>query len=206
LLAANPWVDLLISDDGLQHYRLPRQIELAVCDARGWMNGWLLPAGPLREPLSRLAGVTAVVGNAIAVPPAPTFDRPFFRMDLMPGLFYPLGLSDADERLDAIALRERYPQQRFHAVAGIGDPQRFFTTLAQLGLVTEEHAFLDHHHYQPSDLQFSGDAILTTEKDAVKFRAFGQLALPVWVLPIDAQLTPDLATFVLEKLDGRSPA
>lgn len=204
LLAANPQVDLLISDDGLQHYRLPRQIELAVCDARGWMNRWLLPAGPLREPLSRLAEVTAVIGNAIAVPPAPTFDRPFFRMDLVPGLLYRLDSAGAAERLDAIALRQRYPQQRFHAVAGIGDPQRFFTTLAQLGLLAQAHSFPDHHAYQMSDLQFVGDAILTTEKDAVKFRAFGQIALPVWVLPVDAQLTPDLAIFVLEKLDGRS--
>jgi tetraacyldisaccharide 4'-kinase len=206
LLAAHPQVDLLISDDGLQHYRLSRQIELAVCDARGWMNRWLLPAGPLREPLSRLAEVTAVIGNAIAVPPAPTFDRPFFRMELVPGLFYRLGSTDGTECLDATSLCQRYPQQRFHAVAGIGDPQRFFTTLTQLGLVAQAHGFPDHHAYQPGDLQFVGDAILTTEKDAVKFRAFGQLTLPVWVLPIDARLTPDLATFVLEKLDGRSPA
>jgi tetraacyldisaccharide 4'-kinase len=94
--------------------------------------------------------------------------------------------------------------KRLHAVAGIGEPQRFFDHLAALGLRFEPHPFPDHHAYVAADLAFDGDAILTTEKDAVKF---GELAsLPVWVLPVTATVTPDLAQFILEKIDGRPPA
>ena len=94
--------------------------------------------------------------------------------------------------------------KRLHAVAGIGDPQRFFDQLASLGLEFEEHPFPDHHRYSETDLDFAGDAILTTEKDAVKF---GRLArLPVWILPVEVRVEPDLTRFLLEKLNGRTPA
>lgn len=203
LLAAYPECNLILSDDGLQHYRLGRNIEIAVFDARGAMNGWLLPAGPLREPLTRLAEVDAVVlnkpVNEFGVSPAPTFGRPVFTMRLMGETFY---------RLDdphIICRAEDLADQRLHAVAGIGAPQRFFDTLTALGLVFEMHPFPDHHAYRREDFAFSGNAVLATEKDAVKLTAL-DLPLPVWVLPVTATVNPDLAAFIMEKLNGSSPA
>jgi tetraacyldisaccharide 4'-kinase len=94
---------------------------------------------------------------------------------------------------------------RLHAVAGIGNPQRFFHQLDVLGLAVETHAFPDHHAFLAAELAFAGDAILTTEKDAVKLARLS-LALPVWVLPMDISVEPDLALTVVEKLNGRSSA
>lgn len=191
LLAVHPECDVVICDDGLQHYRLARDVEIAVVDRRGFWNGWPLPAGPLREPVSRLRSVDAVVANSWDGHAA-------FRMTLVGDRF----------RLLAKVSRDATPSEfaglRLHAVAGIGEPQRFFDHLASLGLRCEPHPFPDHHAYVASDLAFDGDAILTTEKDAVKF---GELAsLPVWVLPVTATVTPDLAQFILERIDGRPPA
>lgn len=194
LLAAYPDRDLILCDDGLQHYRLQRDVEIAVVDRRGLMNGWPLPAGPLREPARRLATVDAMVLH----------DRemacrvPTFRMHLAGTRFYRL---DAPATwADAAALAGL----RLHAVAGIGEPERFFDHLAALGLHCEVHGFPDHHRYVAADLRFDGDAILTTEKDALK--CAGLATLPVWVLPVDAVVAPDLAQFVLEKIDGPAPA
>lgn len=191
LLAAHPECDIIVSDDGLQHYRLARDVEIAVMDGRGVMNGWPLPAGPLREPALRLGTVDAVVANGW------TGDAGF-RMALRGEAFY---------RLDAAAETSTaagFAGQRLHAVAGIGDPRRFFDHLSAMGLRFEAHPFPDHHPYAAGDLDFSGDAILTTEKDAVKFGGLSKL--PVWALPVTAQVEPDLAQFVLEKIDGRPPA
>lgn len=199
LLAAYPGCDVILADDGLQHYRLNRDVEIAIFDGRGVMNGWCLPAGPLREPVSRLKQVDAMVMNGIAVPPVPTFDRPVFGMRL---------LADDFQRLDDPAMICRASDlagRRLHAVAGIGAPQRFFDQLHAMGLTASEHAFDDHHDYVAEELAFTGDAILTTEKDAVKLGRLS-LSLPVWVLPVTAEASPDLAAFVLEKLDGRSSA
>jgi tetraacyldisaccharide 4'-kinase len=128
LLAASPEVNIVLCDDGLQHYRLARDVELAVFDGRGAGNGWRLPAGPLREPLARLAGVAAVVCNG------PPDDRipsalPRFDMRLQPGAFYRLD----DPRL--VCAAGDLAGRRLHALAGIGDPERFFRTLEALGLV-----------------------------------------------------------------------
>jgi tetraacyldisaccharide 4'-kinase len=95
--------------------------------------------------------------------------------------------------------------KQLHAVAGIGAPQRFFDRLEQMGLSFTKHAFTDHHAYSVPDLTFAGDAILTTEKDAVKLSRLS-LSLPVWVLPVTAETSPDLAAFVVEKLNGRPSA
>jgi tetraacyldisaccharide 4'-kinase len=92
-----------------------------------------------------------------------------------------------------------------HAVAGIGSPARFFSHLAGMGLEFSPHPFADHHDFCPEDLALAGDAILTTEKDAVKLARL-RLSLPVWVLPVTAEIEPDLAAFVLEKINGRPPA
>ncbi len=196
LLAAWPNCNLIICDDGLQHYALARDVEIAVIDRRGVMNGWPLPAGPLREPLSRLSQVDAVVLNGlenIAVS-----GPKIFHMELVGSEFFQLDLPS--RTCDASHLQD----QRLHAVAGIGDPQRFFDHLQSLGLKHEAHAFPDHHFYSTADLDFSGDAIVTTAKDAVKLG--GLTKLPVWVLPVEARVEPDLTQFLLEKLNGCPPA
>lgn len=204
LLSRYPACDVILSDDGLQHYQLARDVEIAVFDQRGMMNGWQLPAGPLREPISRLSRVDAVVFNGVAsspdalfsaVLPVPTFNRPVFAMRLEGISFYRLG------HKETTCLAEEFFGKKLHAVAGIGSPQRFFDHLHAMGLIFESHPFADHHAYQYAELNFSGDAILTTEKDAVKFMGL-DLTLPVWVLPVTANVSPDLVAFILEKLNG----
>ena len=196
LLARYPECDLIIADDGLQHYRLDRDVEIALFDERGVMNGWPLPAGPLREPVSRLAQVDAMVFNGVAVSPAPTFAGTKFSMRLLADRFH--RLDDPSTTCCAADLAGA----SLHAVAGIGAPRRFFDHLTAMGLAFSEHPFADHHDFCTEDLAFSEGAILTTEKDAVKLARLC-LPLPVWVLPVTAEVKPDLAAFVLEKLDGR---
>jgi tetraacyldisaccharide 4'-kinase len=179
--------DVILCDDGLQHYALARDVEIAVIDRRGFWNGFLLPAGPLREPQSRLATVNAVVGNDW---PGPAD----FRMRLEGSLFCRL-----DDR-GATCAADELSGLRLHAMAGIGEPERFFDHLAAIGLHFEAHVFPDHHVYRAADLDFAGDAIVTTEKDAVKLA--GLASMPVWVLPVSAVVEPDLAQFVLERIDG----
>lgn len=196
LLAENPDCDVILADDGLQHYRLARDVEVVVCDGRGVMNGWPLPAGPLREPVGRLRHATALVLNGRCT--AAVAGVPLFRMDLEGARFH--RLDDPARTATAADLAGL----RLHALAGIGDPQRFFAHLDALGLSCTTHAFPDHHRYAAADLRLDGDALVTTEKDAVKFPP--GLPLPVWVLPVAARITPDLAQFVVEKIDGRPPA
>ncbi len=199
LLAAHPEVDVMLCDDGLQHYALARDVELAVFDVRGIGNGWRLPVGPLREPLSRLRTVDAVVANG--VPPVTlSAPVPVFEMSLRPGCFY--RLDDPAQTCTVDALRTR---GRLHALAGIGNPQRFFRTLAGLGLACEAHPFPDHHRYTQSDLAFTeGGVLLMTEKDAVKCAhlTVGE----AWVLPVEAELSPALIDHIVEKLRGRQVA
>lgn len=196
LLAAYPQCQLILCDDGMQHYALRRDLEIAVIDRRGLMNGWLLPAGPLREPASRLAEVDACVLNETSV--TIRVEVPLFRMRLAGRRFALLG--DVARQCDASDL---YPM-RLAAFAGIGEPQRFFDHLSRLGLSFEAHAFADHHRYRAEDFVIEVDAILTTEKDAVKCAGLTQI--PIWVLPVDAEVEPDLAKFILEKLDGLASA
>lgn len=198
LLAAHPEVDVLLCDDGLQHYRLARDVELAVFDRRGAGNGWRLPLGPLREPLARLAEVDAVVSNG-PVAAGLVAPVPLFEMHLRPGEF--LSLADAAVHCP----KEAFFGKRLHAVAGIGDPQRFFNTLRGLGLRFEAHPFPDHHAYSADDLDFGPDAVLLmTEKDAVKCSAL--TAAEIWVLPVVAELPPALIDLIQEKLRGRQAA
>ena len=198
LLAAQPEVNVLLCDDGLQHYRLGRDVELAVFDGRGAGNGWRLPLGPLREPLARLASVDAVICNGppdSRLPPA----VPQYAMTLRPGAFW--RLDDPQQRCPAADLAGK----KLHALAGIGDPGRFFRTLAGLGLRFAAHPFPDHHAYVTADLAFAADGILLmTEKDAVK--CAGLTAGETWVLPVEAELSPALIDLVVEKLRGRQTA
>lgn len=198
MLAQHPEIDVVLCDDGLQHYRLGRDVEIAVFDARGLGNGWRLPLGPLREPLARLQGVDCLVFNGAEVPDWGR-RQPAFVMRLQPGRFY---------RLDAPHITCSADQLRgkpLHAVAGMGYPQRFFTTLNGLGLSVVPHAFPDHHAYALSDLRFAEtQVLLMTEKDAVKCAALkpGE----AWVLPIEADLPPAFVELILEKLRGRQVA
>jgi tetraacyldisaccharide 4'-kinase len=200
LLAARPACDVLISDDGLQHYALARDVELCVVDAaRGFGNGWLLPAGPLREPPSRLATVDAVVLNAgNATPPHPSIGRipaetPRFTMQLQGREFR--NLRDPERR----AGPEYFRGRRMHAVAGIGHPQRFFSHLQALGLEFVAHPFPDHYRFTASDLAYAGsEAVLMTEKDAVKCRQFAGESH--WELAVDAVPDSALGEWVWRKL------
>jgi tetraacyldisaccharide 4'-kinase len=199
LLAAHPECDLILADDGLQHYRLGRDIEIIMFDERGVMNGWCLPAGPLREPLGRLARADAMVLNGLPASAAPAFAGPVFVMHLPGERFRRLGAAPMECQAAELV------GKNLHAVAGIGVPRRFFDRLSAMGLSYAEHPFADHHDYRVEDLAFAGGAILTTEKDAVKLERLS-LPLPVWVLPVTAEVDPDLAAFVLEKLNGPPPA
>lgn len=190
LLAAHPQCNVIIADDGLQHYRLARDVEIAVVDAgRGNGNGLLLPAGPLRERAGRLAQVDAVVLTGGGAPP----NAKTFAMTLEGKTFR--NLLNPQFHQEASALQGR----RLHAVAGIGNPTRFFDQLQALGLSFTAHAFADHHDYSPSDLEFAGaDAILMTEKDAIKCQRFARENH--WVLPVDAHVDAAFGELVLDKL------
>ncbi len=195
LLAAHPECDMLISDDGLQHYALARDIELAVVDGeRRFGNGWLLPAGPLREPVRRLHEVDAVVvngGGVLTKPRVPQHDM----------TLHGTGLVNVRDPQRAAA-PAAFAGGPVHAVAGTGDPQRFFAQLRRLGLTVRGHPFPDHHAFTPDDLAFAQDApVLMTEKDAVKCRAFARESW--WYLPVTAQIDPALAPLVLDKLKRR---
>jgi tetraacyldisaccharide 4'-kinase len=169
--------DVVIADDGLQHYALARDMEICVIDGvRRFGNGRLLPAGPLREPMSRLQNVDFRVCNGGAVAPG---DIP---MELRGGTARAL-LDDHTKPLADFA------GQTVHAVAAIGHPVRFFASLRSQGLQVIEHPFPDHHTFAVNDFSF-GDCkpVLMTEKDAVKCRAFAQAHW--WSVPVRAVLPP----------------
>lgn len=192
LLAAHPEVNVLICDDGLQHYALARDWECAVIDGtRGHGNGQLLPAGPLREPPSRLTQCQLLLVNgADAAPYGPQ------------ALRFDLHISQARN----LATGECRPLSQFahsplHAVAGIGNPERFFSALRALGLNVHSYAFADHHAYQPSDLPAA--TVLMTEKDAVKCQAFAHPQL--WAVPASLHMAADDAQRVRELLSTCLP-
>ncbi len=189
LLQAHPECDVIISDDGLQHYRLQRDFEIVVIDgARRFGNGLLLPAGPMREPVARLRTVDAVVVNGSS--PSTASEIP---MSLHGTVFRNL-LEPAQTRSAT-----DFSGMQVHAIAGIGHPERFFRHLQLLGLQPVTHAFPDHHAYTPEDISpADADAVLMTEKDAVKCAAFatGQH----WVLQVDAQVALTLFNLITEKL------
>jgi tetraacyldisaccharide 4'-kinase len=188
LLAAHPECDIILSDDGLQHYRLQRDAEIVVVDGtRRFGNGLLLPAGPLREPVSRLRKVDAVVVNGGET------HGDEFAMRLAGTNFYNL------LNPERIVTAAEFANQRLHAIAGIGHPQRFFAYLQHLELNAQQHPFPDHHRYSAPDIAFDdADAILMTEKDAVKCTAFATERC--WVLRVDAQISPALTQLILEKV------
>lgn len=188
LLASQP-VDLIITDDGLQHYALQRDREIVVVDGvRRFGNGWWLPAGPMRERASRLRQVDAVIVNGDRA------ETDEIAMSLRPG--------------DAVNL---HTQQRAAlsslenvvAMAGIGHPPRFFATLNQHGVTpVAEIAFADHHAYSQEELvglAARGQTLLMTEKDAVKCRRFAQPNW--WYLPVEAELSGSAVAPLLDDIE-----
>jgi tetraacyldisaccharide 4'-kinase len=194
LLQAHPNVNIIISDDGLQHYALGRNIEIQLSDSRGNGNGWLLPAGPLREPATRQSDFYVVNTTEESAGDA-------YAMQLVP--------VDAERLLDRTqrkSLRDFSFVQSVAAVAGIGHPERFFTTLRSHGIsLTTTQALPDHFDYATNpfaDIQAS--VILITEKDAVKCMQHNAIAndVRIWVVPVQAHVDASLAKHILEKLHG----
>lgn len=206
LLGRHAQCNVIICDDGLQHYRLKRDIEIAVEDDRGHGNGLLLPAGPLREPAGRHVDVLVVNSEPshAGAPVRRHSERPLagattFNMHLRPSRFYFVHSPDREARAEDLA------QAKLHAVAGIGNPQRFFSLLERLGLRPVCHAFADHHRYVVSDLDFVDcDLVIMTEKDAVKCSRFGRTDLIA--LQVDAVPEPGLSTLLTHKLHGLATA
>jgi tetraacyldisaccharide 4'-kinase len=204
--------DVILCDDGLQHLRLARDFELVVIDgARGLGNGRLLPAGPLREPANRLKRVDAVVINGEPKPglleqlaalgsPPPLFMR------LVPSALEPVRGAQGHQAVAGAALwgqrLEDLRGVRVHAVAGIGNPERFFELLKSYGLDIIPHAFADHHAFSAQDLQLPGKwPILMTEKDAVRCAAFAGERLGF--VPVTAQFSGEDAQNLLIQVSAR---
>ncbi|WP_346839969.1 tetraacyldisaccharide 4'-kinase [Microbulbifer sp. SAOS-129_SWC] len=181
--------DVILADDGLQHYQLWRSMEICVVDGqRGLGNGKLLPRGPLREPLDRLNSVDLVVANGEpeAHVRAQCGDALQYTMTLQPSAWHQFNL-DQTSTLKLTSGPEPGP---VHGVAAIGNPQRFFRELHQLGYRVTEQAFADHHQFSAQELHFDGETpVIMTMKDAVKCRDFWQSHW--WALEVRAQL-PDL--------------
>lgn len=182
--------NIILSDDGMQHYALGRDIEIAVVDGkRRFGNNMLLPAGPMREPITRLAEVDYIVANGHAE------------------IGEHLMLIEQHDVYNLINPEIKMPlvkmPQPFHMVVAIGNPERLFRSLRQKHVQFIPQAFDDHHIYTPTDLDFDDDApILMTEKDAVKCQRFARDNY--WVLPITATLQPAFKQAFLEQLAGLS--
>ena len=183
--------DVIVCDDGLQHYALARDLEIEVVDARRrYGNGRLIPAGPLREPVERAGRCDFRVVNLGDGAGSPEFGE------------WPMRLTVADA-VPLVGRRTRplaaFAGQRVHAVAGIGDPARFFHTLKARGIAVVPHAFGDHHEFRPADLDFASPLpILMTEKDAVKCAAFAPDQ--AFAVPVHAELPEAFWAAVLDRI------
>ena len=196
--------DLLISDDGMQHYALGRDIEIAVVDsARGFGNKLCLPAGPLREPIERLNQVDFIVYNGGISDTVSVSDTQSFSMHLRACQF--VALKDGQ----TIGFDQWQGAQKVHAVAGIGNPQRFFNTLRELGFDPVEHAFPDHHKFSLADFydishhsNSTDIPIFMTEKDAVKCDP--DWLDNAWFLRVSAQLDEDFFVHLKSRLSTKN--
>lgn len=179
--------DVVIADDGLQHYALARDIEICVIDGtRRFGNGQLLPAGPLREPMRRLQRVDFRVCNGSVAQPGEVV------MQLRGGEV--VSLAEGGHR----PLRD-FAGQQVHAVAAIGNPARFFDSLRAAGLMPIEHAFADHHPFAPEDIAFADDLpVLMTDKDAVKCVGFSKPHW--WRVPVQAVLPPTFVDALVQRI------
>ncbi|MGH8265942.1 MAG: tetraacyldisaccharide 4'-kinase, partial [Steroidobacteraceae bacterium] len=196
--------DVILADDGLQHLRLARDCEIVVVDgARGFGNGRLLPAGPLREPATRLRSADIVVVNGVP-------EHGSLAAGVLPaGAVHMRLVAQQSVRLDGRAPPcelAAFRGRRVHAVAGIGNPQRFFGELAVHGIEVLAHPFPDHHPYTARELTFADDLpVLMTEKDAVKCAPFANPRL--WYVPVSVEFSESDAravrTRVLDRLRPR---
>ena len=199
LLAAHPDIGLIVADDGLQHYALQRDVEISVFPAAdtGRTDLDLLPNGSLREPLSRLDSVDAVVVSGGQADASFAPSKNLFHSRIETGWIY--RLNQPSEILDTGRLKN----QTVAAVAGIAKPERFFDLLRNMGITLNQTVSLpDHADIAAADLP-NAAAVIITEKDAVKFSDDLNMN-HVWVLPVCAIIEPDLAEFVLERLE-RAP-
>jgi tetraacyldisaccharide 4'-kinase len=181
-------VNVVVSDDGMQHYRMGRDIEIAVLDGeRRLANGLCLPAGPLREGKGRLKRVDFIVTNGEA-------GAGEWSMRLQPGEARSM-LGDESRPL------KTFTGNTLHAVAAIGNPGRFFRTLRDAGLSIKEHPFADHHPFTQGELDFDeGEQVMMTEKDAVKY--FDYASERHWYLPVTAVLDEEFSRQLLERLEN----
>jgi tetraacyldisaccharide 4'-kinase len=206
LMQAHPDLSVVLADDGLQHTRLPRSLELVVFDTRGVGNGCLLPAGPLREPIDHARQMDALMLNGDAQAPDSLDRLPSFRFRAIPDRFRPV--SSATPALDARAFQAQLAA-RSHggllALAGIAQPERFFQALRALGIVPTRYGSLDDHAtIDPEFLAAQPEAIIVmTGKDAVKCRSFADSRC--WWLDLDTECDPAFINWLEEQL-GRSTA
>lgn len=182
--------DVVISDDGLQHYHLARDLEIVVIDAaRGLGNGHCLPAGPLREPRSRLRGVDLLVANG-----GPSWLTPYY---FTLRITQAVGIADDTQRRPLTA----FANEQAHAIAGIGNPDRFFAALARYGIEAIRHPFADHYPFAAKDVNFDDELpVLMTEKDAVKCRACA--GDRHWAVPAETVLTAETERALKARVRG----
>jgi tetraacyldisaccharide 4'-kinase len=202
LIKAAPECDVIVADDGLQHLSLARDFEIAVVDERGLGNGWLLPAGPLREPPARLTRVDAVVAHNTECS-ALALDNCYAMRSTLAPQAYALADRGRVLTLEDLRTRQRQSSLRLAAAAGIGVPQRFFDMLTATGLAISETVPLPDHHRFDDDT-FGGsaaDIVLITEKDAVKCEGIERLRRDprIWVVQLVAQV-PDA---LIDRIVGR---
>lgn len=190
-LLAESDCNIVISDDGLQHYALARDLEIVVLDSqRGLGNGWCLPAGPMRESAAFLQAIYFKENNFCMF-----FAGKGYSMNFVVGDFVNVNLPQITK------IASDFSDQPIHAVAGIGNPEKFFTTLQTLGLKFIKHPFPDHYVYHAKDLPFGNETVLMTEKDAVKCEQFATDNF--WFLPIRAVFNSEFERDLMTKISGK---
>jgi len=196
LLKQHPEIDLIISDDGLQHYYLQRDVEIVIVDGeRGFGNAQLLPAGPLREPLSRLESVDLVLVNGLAN------HASLKALNLLKFELKSKSLKRLNSSGEVCELQKFYGQT-VHAFAGIGNPERFFRLLESMGLDVIRHSLADHARMPMSFFtEHKNDIVVMTEKDAVKYPTV--FAENFWYLPVEAKFSSDTHNTVLQVISDK---
>jgi ATP-binding cassette, subfamily B, bacterial MsbA len=184
ILERHPEIDVILSDDGLQHYALQRDVEIAVCRFMALGNGLMLPAGPLREPRARLRQVDITINRESD--------------QVVESLGEVWNLQQPEKKCNISDFQGR----QVHALAGIGFPEIFFASLAQMGINVIEHEFPDHHEFTASELNLTPQLpILVTHKDAVKLKSIARDN--VWVVPLKIELSEELNEQIIQLLESR---
>ena len=185
ILQLDPDINVILSDDGLQHYALRRDIEIAVCRQMAFGNGLMLPAGPLREPRSRLKQVDITINRD--------------SNQVVESLGEVWNLLQPDVRRNI----SDFHGKQVHALAGIGFPEIFFASLAQMGIDVIEHEYPDHYEFSAQELNLKPQLpILVTHKDAVKLKAIARDNL--WVVPLHIELGEELSDQILQLVEQRA--